>query len=460
MKPLLYFKLLAAGLLPLLTGCDSFVDVDMPASQLTSEAVFQTTATANAAMAHIYASVRDNGPLSGSPTGIACLMGGYADELDYYGLAGNSAAFFFSNTVLPTDLQVNSYWNESYAQIYATNAVIESTGSLSPIPQQEKDRLQGEALFLRAWLHFYLAGLYGDIPYVTTTDHAVNSAVSRQPIATVYAKAIEDLEQALLLLPETDLTFSRSKPNRWTAYALLARTYLYAGDYAAASNAASALLNNAALFSLNPDLGQVFLNTSPETIWQLQPEAGNGNSLEALTFIFVTAPPPNVALSQGLTDAFEPGDARRTEWVKAVPGENQTWYHAYKYRQQGPGSSSTENSILLRTAELYLIRAEARARQGELSAAKDDLNAIRLRAGLPVTTAASQPELLDAILQERRVELFTEAGHRFFDLKRYGAADAVLGPVKPNWQSTDVLLPIPENELVRNPNLGSQNPGY
>lgn len=460
MKKFFIIKCLAGAFLLPLSGCDSFVEVDMPASQLTAEAVFQSTATGNAAMASIYASIRDTGPLSGSPTGIACLMGGYADELDYYGLPGTSSEFFFTNSVLPSDVQVADYWTASYSQIYAANAVIEGTGGLSPIPQQDKDRLKGEALFLRAWLHCYLAGLYGDIPYITTTDYAVNSTVARLPVASVYARAIEDLEQASLLLPETDLTYSRSKPNRWTAQAQLARTYLYAGNYAAAANAASAVLNNTALFSLNPDPALVFLNSSQETIWQLQPEAGNANTLEGQTFIFLTAPPPNIALTEELVASFEAGDARRATWVKAVSDGSQTWYHAFKYKQQGPGTSSTESSILLRVGELYLIRAEARARQGELSGAKDDLDAIRQRAGLTGSTAASQEELLDAILQERRVELFTEAGHRFFDLKRFGEADAVLAAVKPNWLATHILLPIPENELIRNPNLGSQNPGY
>lgn len=455
-----FYKLLAAAYLLLLSSCEDFVQVDMPASQLTAEAVFQSASTANAALAAIYAGIRDSSPLSGNPTGISSLMGGYADELDYYGLAGTSAASFFDNTVLPTDIQVSSFWAESYRQIYAANAVIEGLGALSPIPQSDKDRMVGEALFLRAWLHFYLAGLYGDIPYVTGTDYAANARASRIPLASVYQKAIDDLELAMPLLPENDATYGRTKPNRWTARAFLARAYLYAGDWAEASNAASAVLNDTAQFSLNPDLAGVFGNTSTETIWQLQPEAGNANTLEAATFIFLTGPPPNMALAPGLMEAFEPGDGRRAEWTNAVSADGQTWYHAYKYRQQGTSAASVESSILMRTGELYLIRAEARARQGELSGAKADLDAIRLRAGLPAMLAQSQQELLDAIFRERRVELFTEHSHRFFDLKRFGKADEVLGIAKPSWDPTDILLPLPESELLRNPNLGSQNPGY
>ena len=114
----------------------------------------------------------------------------------------------------------------------------------------------------------------------------------------------------------------------------------------------------------------------------------------------------------------------------------------------------------MRLSEQYLIRAEARAQQGDFIGAKDDLNTIRHLAGLGDTTASTQQELLTAILQERRVEFFTEGGHRFFDLKRTYELDSALSALKPGWNSTDALLPFPESELLLNPNLNPQNPGY
>jgi hypothetical protein len=115
---------------------------------------------------------------------------------------------------------------------------------------------------------------------------------------------------------------------------------------------------------------------------------------------------------------------------------------------------------VLRLSEQYLIRAEARARQGDLIGAKDDLNVIRNAAGLGNTIAVTDIAIIDAVLRERRVELFTEYGHRFFDLKRYGTVNAILSLVKPGWEVTDSLLPLPETELLVNPNLLPQNPGY
>ena len=97
---------------------------------------------------------------------------------------------------------------------------------------------------------------------------------------------------------------------------------------------------------------------------------------------------------------------------------------------------------------------------GNLTGARSDLNTIRSRAGLPNSTANTGDELFSAILAERRIELFAEQGHRWFDLKRSGKATEVLGGLKPNWEETDVLLPVPESELDTNPNLLPQNQGY
>ena len=107
-----------------------------------------------------------------------------------------------------------------------------------------------------------------------------------------------------------------------------------------------------------------------------------------------------------------------------------------------------------------MIRAEARVQQGNISGAQEDLNAVRSRAGLAETTASDQASLLLAIEQERKVELFAELGHRWFDLRRTNRASVILSPLKAEWQDTDMLYPIPVAEFLNNPNLGNQNLGY
>ncbi|RYZ52091.1 MAG: RagB/SusD family nutrient uptake outer membrane protein [Sphingobacteriales bacterium] len=315
-----------------------------------------------------------------------------------------------------------------------------------------------QALFTRALLHTYLASLFGSVPYITTTDYTVNMNVSRQPATEVYGLAITDLEEAVQLLPEAYISEGRARVNKFAAQAVLARCYLYNGDWAEASNAASAVLNSS-LYALENDPAMVFLKNSQETIWHFSINYEGSPTDEALAFTLFTAPPTGTALTESLINAFEPGDQRRTEWVGEVSDGADTWYYPAKYRQATPDAASSEYSVVLRLAEMYLVRAEARAMQGELMGALEDLNAIRARAGLVASTATTQQELLSAILRERRVELFTEYGHRFFDLKRAGLLDAVLG-TKPGWSATDALLPAPQNELSVNPNLGPQNTGY
>ena len=116
--------------------------------------------------------------------------------------------------------------------------------------------------------------------------------------------------------------------------------------------------------------------------------------------------------------------------------------------------------MILRLAEQYLIRAEARAQQGNLTGAIGDLNIIRERAGLPdLSTALTQDKVIAAVMQERRIELVSEWGQRWLDLKRTGQVDSVLSKIKPTWKINGQLYPIPQSELTNDPNL-VQNPGY
>lgn len=455
----IYGTFMAAGILMFAAGCDSFVDVDLPSSQLSSATVFEEPATANAAMTDIYAKMRDTGLLTGYASGINASLGIYTDELDYYGATG-STTFFYNNTLLANNGNLSFWWSSSYNQIYAANAVYEGVIASANLSQSVKNQLMGEALFVRAMVHFYLVNLYGDVPYITTTDYEQNQVVHRMPSAEVYTRIIADLETAQVLLPANYIGGNRVRPNKAVATALLARVYLYHGDFDAASNAASAVLNETATYNLDPNFDTAFLKDSPSTLWQFSPATDGRNTEEGTTYIFMAGPPPFAALRNELVNAFEIGDLRKAHWIKPVTDGVTTWYHAYKYKEHTSTASSMEYSIVMRLSEQYLIRAESRAKQGFLSGAKADLDVIRNLAGLPNTTAVSQQDILAAILQERRVEFFTEGGHRFFDLKRAQQMDNVLSPIKPGWNSTDAVLPLPESELLLNPNLLPQNPGY
>jgi hypothetical protein len=444
-------------LLPV-TGCDNFVEVEVPGSQLTGNVVFEDRTTANAAMVSIYSKLRDSGLLTGNATGTSVSMGIYADELEYYGTNDENISFLFNANLLSTTNVVSQLWNDSYHQIYCSNAVIEGCTNSNALSTIDKNQFIGEATFVRALVHFYLMQVYGDVPYITSTDYEQNRLKARMPVAEVYDQIIADLEQSISLLPEAYISSDRVRPNRSTAYALLARVFLYKGDWAAASNAASAVLNNTD-YVWETDIDKIFLKDCSSTIWQFSPKQEGNNTDEASVFVFQSGPPPFVGLRTDLVASFENNDLRKTHWIVEVTDGVNMWYHANKYKQNGNTGASVEYSIVFRLAEQYLIRAEARARQGELSNAKDDLNIVRHLAGLSDTTALTGAEIVSAVLQERQWEFFTEYGHRFFDLKRTGALNSVLPTVKSGWNSTDALWPIPETELLANPNM-TQNPGY
>jgi len=443
-----------------INSCDSFVEVELPKAQLTSVTVFQDVATANAALSDIYSKIRDRGLLTGTAYGISNQLGNYADELTSYGAPADPTLDFYKNSLLPSNTAVASFWSTTYNQIYAANAIIEGVQASTALSADDKKHLEGEALFIRALLHFYLVNLFGDIPYITTTDYRSNSVVNRMPTDEVYVNIIGDLEASANQLPEEYTNSYRIRPNKYVAKALLARAFLYQGKWAEAANAASAVLNNTGSYVWEEDIDNVFLKERKSTIWQLMPAASGKNTDEAATFIFYSGPPPLVALSEDLVNSFDSNDLRKSHWIANVTDGTSTWHHAHKYKEFSFTASSREYSIVLRLAEQYLIRAEARAKQGDLSGAKEDLNKIRLRAGLAETIAVSQQQIIEAIGQERRWEFFTEYGHRFFDLKRSATINNTLTGLKPGWDSTDVLFPLPQTELATNPNLRPQNPGY
>lgn len=455
MKKLIYILLTV-----LLISCDGFTEVDLPNSQLTAPAVFENEATAAAAMTEIYTKMRESSVLSGTLTGTSHQLGLYADELEFHGGPGSLSFSFAQNALQPAGTEIQELWNSSYTQIYGANAVIEGLSRSTAISTEKKNHLTGEALLVRGLVHFYLACLFGDVPYVPSTDYQSNRTVSRSSYDTVLEKAAGDMADAAALLPVGYAAIDRTRPNKFAALAFLSRIRLYQEDWAGATAAASEVIAQTGTYTWITDLEQAYLKEAPSTIWQFAPGMQGNNTLEATTFSFQSGPPPLSALSSDLMASFEQDDLRKANWTRQVTSGAGSWSHIYKYKQAENTGTSSEYSIIIALPELYLIRAESQMMLGNADAALEDVNRIRLRAGLPIIAAASTDQLLAAIMQERRIELACEFGHRFFDLKRLGWLDAVLGPNKPGWSSTDRLLPLPEREIILNPKLAPQNDGY
>ena len=441
-----------------LMGCTDFVEVGPPKNTLVSKTVFEDPATVESALANLYLSMREGGVVSGN-FGLTTRMGIYTDELDYFGFDPELLEFH-QNRILPQNADILTWWSQAYQVIYSANAIIEGLEDSTSLVNTDSNRYMGQALFVRAYMHSVLVSLFGDVPYITTTDYTQNNKVSRLPQEEVYDAIITDLLDAIDFLETTEVeNEERVVPDHYVAQALLARMYLYTYQWELAESVATVLIDG---FDLEDDLNRVFLKESTETIWQLKPGNSPVNTYEAAQMIINAVPGQTYSLSEGLMGAFENGDARKVAWTDSISdAENTvTLSFAHKYKAWITETQSLEYSIRFRLAEQHLIRAEARAHSGNTIGAQQDLNAVRNRAGLPNTMAVGANALLEAIVRERRVELFTEQGHRFFDLKRLGLAKGVLGDLKPNWDPSDVLLPIPEAELESNPNLLPQNEGY
>ena len=439
-------------------SCESFTEVDMPESQLTGVSVFNNLTTANAALSDIYARMREDGVASGMLLTTTSLLANYSDDLDYYG-SNIEQEQFNRHTLLASNTLLSGIWNSSYSQIYAINSLIKGTQASSSLPVEGRNRIVGEALFLRAFIYTYLTSMFGDIPYVITTDHLINSKLPRMSQNQVWQNIISDLSFAESLVPEDYPSSGRVRANKGAVQALMSRVYLYTKDYVQAENYATTVIGNNG-YSIPSDLNTTFLKDSPSIIWAFHPGLSGLNTFDARSFIFSEGPPIRPALSVNLYNAFESGDLRKQYWTRTVSNGTANWYYAYKYKQESTTESSQEYTIILRIEEQYLIRTEARAMMGNIIGAQEDLNLIRNRAGLPDTSADTQLLLMQAILRERRFEFFTEQSHRWFDIKRTGNASSVLSSLKPGWRERDVLLPIPENELLLNSNLQPQNPGY
>lgn len=455
-KPILLFFVpllfVAAGI-----SCKKFVTVPPPVTQVTAAGAFASDATADATVAGLYSRIMESNLyfLNGATTLYPALS---ADEL--YRTSPNSTTDAFTanalspqNPILSTNL-----WNKAYAYIYQANACLEGLAAAASVSTGVKQRLSGEVLFVRALAYFYLANLFGDVPLALTTDYTANAVLPRSPVADVYQQVTSDLTQAKALLSPVPSLPSATRPNGLAATALLARMYLWQGNPQGAEAEADTVINSGIYQLEAPE--SVFLSNSRETVFQLSPVVAGVNTAEGLTFIpYSSSVKPTYALTDSLLAAFEPGDGRRQAWVDSAVVNGAVLYYPYKYKIRN-SDDNEESNVVLRLAEQYLIRAEARAQQGETEAAAADVNVIRERAGLP-----SLPEgipgagLPAAIAQENRIEFFAEWGHRWLDLKRERRADAVLGMMKSGWQGTDTLYPIPYGQILLNPGL-TQNPGY
>lgn len=451
-----------SGLAASLSGCRKLIELKPSNTSLNGSNIFKDTANITAVLLYGYADFASVSGGTSYAVNASILPALSADEVLHIGVSNQASQInydaFSSNGIPVDDPSIKQQWIDRYANIYRLNSIIEgiNNNSSSAIPASYKNKTIAEARFLRALIYFHLVNFWGDVPLITTTDVNTNSGLSRTGSNAIYDQMVADLQFAETNLPSNFTSGGdRTRATTWAAKALLARVYLYRKQWQNAEAEATSVINSGVI-SLSNDLSKVFTTKSTEAILQFYNNT-NGYTQYAQQ-ILPGGSVPNYYLTPQLQQAFEPGDARKTNWTGTVTYQGTVYTYPAKYKSLTPGAN-TEYLTVLRLAEQYLVRAEARAQQNNLDGAKADVNMIRNRAGLGATTASTQAGILAAITQENRIEFNCELGHRWFDLKRANTVDAVLGAIKPGWKPTAALYPIPQTELAANLNL-KQNPGY
>jgi hypothetical protein len=460
---------IVALLLILSSSCKKFVEVPPPAEAIVNTSVYTTNASASAVLLGLYNFIMAQGQFANHLDEYSGLQ---SDELINYFPGNQNLEGYYTNTLRSNNVQ---FWQELYEEMAIVNSAIAGLDQSTAISGNVKNQLLGEAKFMRGFLYFYLTNLWGDVPLIlSSSDYQSNNSAARTAQNLVYTQIIADLQDAQQLLSANFVgadavtaSTERTRPTKWAATALLARVYLYTGDWKDAAAQAAAVINEQALFGLATDLNSVFLANSNEAIWQLQPCSSGFNTTQAFDYILTMTPGTGTdyfSMSPNLYSQFEPGDLRAANWVGTYGDGTNTWYYPYKYKVNRGTTTVTEYLMVFRLAEQYLIRAEAEANSNDAGNALSDLNEIRNRAGLAnYAGATDQTSLLAAILHERQVELFSEWGHRWLDLKRTGKVNAVMSVVTPQkggtWSPDWALYPVPLSDIQIDPNL-KQNPGY
>lgn len=367
--------------------------------------------------------------------------------------------------ITSTNSDVQIFWGAMYNAVYVANFILERLPAITGITDATRKQVTAEAKFIRALANFYGVYTFGDIPLVTTTDLATNQSIPRTAKATVLAAILADYQAALPDLPD-DSSTGVAYASKRVVQAALARYYLYQKNWAQAETYATQVISSGK-FTLPPTYSTVVSqNFTSESIFEVgftqNDDPSTSGAAVSLNTLFVTRreviPSNQIVVALNSTESGARVSTISFDVTKQAGNDN-----GWTVQKYGSALVSNANIVVFRLAEMYLIRAEARAQQGKLLGTTGgiaDLNVLRARAGAPVVTATAQADVLLAVERERWYELAYE-GHRWYDLVRTGRDMAVMTAFSPNWSAKYELWPIPQTEIQRNPALqGAQNPGY
>ena len=430
------FALLSIGLV---SSCEQVLD---QTPQTSIEDKITDASTARAVLNGAYNGLQSANYLGTRYTLLPDLAGG---NLRHTGTFSDFAQIA-GRTILADNAAGTAMWIQIYNSIQRANLIIKFVPTITEagFTDTEKKQIVAEARALRAFHYFNLVRWWGGVPVVTEPTSKADASlnVPRSSVADVYKQITADLDAAF---PDLAVT-NASRITKNTALAMKCRAALYNKDWAGVNTLADQIIatNRHTLAAKTTDVFNA-TNTA-ESIWELQFEATNSNSLAFFMFSTQLGGRNEMRPSPALTAAYALTDNRR---ILTTSYDVQLKYFRV--------ATGTDRPVMFRLAEVLLNKAEALAEQGKDADALVQLNRIRVRAGLTASPATLVGQALkDEIFLQRRLELALE-GHYFFDLVRTARASKEFT----GWNDNFSLLPIPDRDIKANPALaGQQNPGY
>jgi starch-binding outer membrane protein, SusD/RagB family len=456
-----------------ISSCDKNLDIE-PQQSMNADIALSTPENIKATLVGAYVYARSRWTMGSQFNEYSELLASTGD-LQHVG-SNREPLEIITKTITVNNSYIASSWIDSYHLINTVNNVL---GVINVVNEQDRDKVKGEALFLRAWTYFEMTRLWG-LPYVSgqenrqpgvplvltpTTQASQAIPVARNTVEECYVQVIADLLLAKSLLPESNGFWV----DKYAAGSLLARVYLQQGKYAEAAAEANSVIESGK-YHLVASPKQCFNNASNsvEDIFDLQ------NNLTSNTIWLTERYASLNGMGRGdyqmgpsFFDIFEPGDLRGQIKLNTQP--SYTWENIDSMYYIGVGTirSGGINTFkyanyyaaipMIRLAEIILIRAESNfmilQAGGQIAGTNSpimDINLIRYRAQASQYTL---PVTLDQIMTERYRELCWE-GFRLHDLKRW---QMNIGDLP--YDAGNLILPIPQQEMEIN-NLLVQNPFY
>jgi len=441
-------------------SCSDLLDKE-PISSFSADGFYKTTSDAQAGVYGIYDAAQ-----SVFRTNFAYWGEGRADNVQ---TAQSGEGLLLLQNNLDESI-ASAYWGSLYDMINRANYAIKYIPGIYEEGDAAGAQLVGEARALRALAYFYLVRIWGDVPLITEPYLSIEQDifVTRTDKETVLDYIEEDLTYAAQNCRDK---FGNDRDRimftKGSANAILTHVYMWRHKYDEAITSSGLVLNNNlySLVTTMDDWGKIFTNSySKESIFEVAYNEKETNSLRVLYAIGSYA---IFTPSDKFKSSYETGD-KRIDYVYDVTltDPKAIWKYLGKGLSDEDPTPSKQNIVLIRLADIMLLRAEALNKKGgaqNQTEALGLLNRIRTRAGIPAFATVDEAEAMygdleSAILHERSIELCFE-GHRWFDLVRTGRAISTMNPINGLSNELNLVWPISINSLRKNPNL-EQNEYY